>query len=96
MVLLVTLCATEGVLLQHVAGEALAAEGALRVDTYVLADVALVYLALVHVLQLFRTLHCILTVLFLTNGEGLFGVRAVRYCGKSREFKPNSCFDTFV
>lgn len=78
------LCASEGVLLQHVAGEALAAEGALRVDTYVLADVALVYLALVHVLQLFRTLHCILTVLFLTNGEGLFGVRAVRYSLRRR------------
>lgn len=82
MVLLGTLCTRGGVLLQHVAGEALAAVGALRVDTYVLADVALIYLALVHV-QLFGTLHCILSVLLLTNGEGLFGVWAVSHCSKS-------------
>lgn len=64
-------CAREGVLLQHVSGEALAAVGARRVDASVVADVALVYQALVHVLHLHRV------VPLLAQGEGLFREQAV-------------------
>ena len=72
-----TLCASESILLQHVAGEALTPERARRVDAFVVADVALIYQALIHVLHLNRTLHCILPILCLADGEGLFRVQAV-------------------
>ena len=81
-----TLCTSESVLLHHVSREALAAEGAERVDTSVVADVAFVYQALVHVLHLNRTLHCVLHIPLLADGEGLLGVRAVRYCSAWREW----------
>lgn len=71
-----TLYTIESILLQHVSREALAPEGAGRVDTSVVADVALIYQALIHVLHL----HCILTIPLLPNGEGFFRVQAVRYC----------------
>lgn len=82
-----TLCTSESVLLHHVSREALAAVRAQRVNTSVVADVALVYQALIHVLHLNRTLYCILPVPLLTDGEGLFRVRrAVRYYSTQREW----------
>ena len=70
---------SESVLLQHVSWKALAAVRAWCVDTSVVADVALMYQALIHVLHLNTTLHCILPILLLTDGKGLFRVPAVRY-----------------
>ena len=82
-----TLCTSESVLLHHVSREALTAVRAQRVYTSVVADIAVVYLALVHVLHLNRTLHCILPFPLITDGEGLFRVRrAVRYCSTQREW----------
>ena len=78
-----TLCTSDCVLLKHVSREALAIVGAYCVDTSVVADVA--HQALVHVLHLHRTIHCILPIPLLTDGEGLFRVRAVRYCSTQRE-----------
>lgn len=49
------------------------------------ADVALIYEALIHILHLNRTLHRILPILVLTNGEGLSTIRAVRYYSTKRE-----------
>lgn len=80
-----TLCTSEGVLLHHVSREALAPERARRVDAYVVAEFALVYLALVHVLHLNVTLHRVLSILPLANGESLLGVRAVGHYGTRRE-----------
>lgn len=80
-----TLCTSGSILLQHVSREALTPEGARRVDTSVVADVALIYQALIHVLHLNRTLHCVLPIPLLTDGEGFFRVQAVRYCSAWRE-----------
>lgn len=77
-----TLCTSESVLLQHVSREALTPVRARRVDTSVVADVALIYQALIHVLHL----HCILPILLVTNGEGLFRVQAVRHYSTQREW----------
>lgn len=79
------MCTSESVLLQHISREALTPERAWRVDTSVVADVDLIHQALIHVLHLNRTLHCILPILLLANGEGLFRVRAVRYYSAWRE-----------
>lgn len=81
-----TLCTSESVLLQHVSREALTSERAWRVDTFVVADAVLRYQALIHVLHLNRTLHGILPIPLLTNGEGLFRVRAVRYYSTQRKW----------
>lgn len=81
-----TLCASDSVLLQHVSREALASERARRVDTSVVTDVALIYQALIHVLHLNRTLHCVLPIPLFANGEGLFRVRPVRYYSTCREW----------
>lgn len=70
---------SESILLQHVSREALAPERAGRVDTSVVADVAFINQALIRVLPLNRALHCISPILLLTNGEGLSGVRTIRY-----------------
>lgn len=75
----VTWSTSESVLLQHVSWKALAAVRAWCVDTSVVADVALIYQALIHVLHLNTTLHCILPILLLIDGKGLFRVPAVRY-----------------
>lgn len=81
-----TLCTSESVLLQHVSREALTAERAQRVDTSVMADVAFIYQALIHVLHLNRTLHCILPISLLTDGEGLFRIQPVRHYSTWREW----------
>lgn len=82
---LLTLHAREGILLQHIPGVTLTPEGAYCVNTDVVADVALIYEALIHILHLNRTLHRILPILVLTNGEGLSTIRAVRYYSTRRE-----------
>lgn len=81
----VTWHTSERILLQHVSREALAPERAGRVDASVVADVALINQALVHVVPLNRVLHRISAVLLLANGEGLSGERTVRYCGAQRD-----------
>lgn len=80
-----TLRTSESVILQHVSREALAPERARRVDTSVVAEVALVHQALVHVLRPHGTLRRVLPVLLLADGEGLFGVRAVGHYDTRRE-----------
>lgn len=81
----VTWHTSESVLLQHVTREALAPEGAGRVDASVVAAVALIKLALVHVVHLNRAIHCVAPVLLLANGEGLSGEGTIRYCSAQRE-----------
>lgn len=74
-----TYCTCESVILQHVSGEALTSERAWCVDTSVVADVALVYQALIHVLHLNGTPHCILALALRTQGEGFFREWTVRH-----------------
>lgn len=90
MVLPVTWHTSESILLQRVSREALAAERARRVDTSVVADVALINQALIGVLPLDRVLHCIFPILLLTNGEGLSGVRIIRYYSTQTQHLCNS------
>lgn len=72
-----TLCTSESVLLQHVAREALTAVGARRVDASVVADVALINQALIHVLHVNKTPHSILPIPLGADGEGFFRKQVV-------------------
>lgn len=78
-----TLCTSESVLLQHVPREALTAVRARRVDASVVADVALVNLALIHVLHVNKTPHSILPIPLRADGEGFFRVRIVWHCTRN-------------
>lgn len=69
--------AVAAVLLQRVTRVTGAQVGALCVDARVVAELALVQLALVQVAQALGPLHRVLRILRVPDGERLLGVRAV-------------------